>query len=88
VFQASAAFYYTVLAAFSLFEAFKRDVTHTVIPAAPFATHLRRQAIDFAAKIVHTSGRIVLKVMAAIWERLQIEELWVRSEDSPRFALA
>jgi len=85
-FPANAAFYYTVLVAFFLFEAFKRDVTGAVVPATAYATRIRRQAIDLAAKIVRTSGEIVLKVTAAIWDRLQIEELWVRSGDPPRFA--
>lgn len=87
-FQANAAFYYTVLVAFFLFEAFKRDVTHDVIPAASYATRVRRQAIDFAAKIVRTSGQILLKVTAPIWDRLQIEELWARSGDPLRFRWA
>lgn len=87
-FQANAAFYYTVLVAFFLFEAFKRDVTNEVVPATAYATRLRRQAIDFAAKIVRTSGRLILKVTAAIWERLQIEELWARSGDPPPFVWA
>jgi hypothetical protein len=87
-FQANAAFYYTVLVAFFLFEAFKRDVTGAVVPATAYATRVRRQAIDLAAKIVRTSGEIVLKVTAAIWDRLQIEELWARSGDPPRFAWA
>lgn len=87
-FQANAAFYYTVLVAFFLFEAFKRDVTNDVVPATAYATRIRRRAIDFAAKIVRTSGKLKLKVTAAIWERLQIPELWARSGDPPRFAWA
>jgi len=87
-FKANAAFYYTVLVAFFLFEAFKRDVTRNVIPVTSYATRVRRQAIDFAAKIVRTSGQILLKVTAPIWDRLQIEELWARSGDPPRFRWA
>lgn len=87
-FQANAAFYYTVLVAFFLFEAFKCDVTEAVIPSTAYATRVRRQVIDFAAKIVRTSGQILLKVTAPIWERLHIEELWARSGDPPLFAWA
>lgn len=87
-FQANAAFYYTVLVAFFLFEAFKCDVTEAVIPSTAYATRVRRQVIDFAAKIVRTSGRTLLKVTAPIWKRLHIEELWARSGDPPRFAWA
>jgi hypothetical protein len=87
-FQSNAAFYYTALVAFFLFEAFKQDVTASVVPATAYATRVRRQAIDFAAKIVRTSGQVILKVSAAIWDRLHIEELWARSGDPPRFVWA
>jgi len=87
-FRANAAFYYTVLVAFLLFEAFKQDVTDGVVPATAYATRVRRQAIDFAAKIVRTSGQIILKVTAAVWDRLHIEQLWARSGDPPRFVRA
>ncbi len=42
--------------AFSLFEAYKRDVTEPVAPVTAQATRVRRQVIDFAAKIVRTAG--------------------------------
>lgn len=85
-FQSNAAFYYTVLVAFFLFEAFKRDVTADVVPITSQATRLRRQAIDFAAKIVRTSGEIMLKVTRAVWERLRIPDLWERAANPPPFA--
>lgn len=87
-FQANAAFYYTVLVAFFLFEAFKQDVTQDVVPATAYATRIRRQAIDFAAKIVRTGGEILLKVTRPVWNRLQIPELWARSGDPPLIAWA
>ena len=87
-FQANAAFYYTVLVAFFLFETFKRDVTEAVLPVASYATGVRRQVIDFAAKIVRHSGQTILKVTAAIWERLQLGRLWERTADPPRFCWA
>jgi len=87
-FQANAAFYYTVLVAFFLFEAFKQDVTHRVVPPTAYATRIRRQTIDFAAKIVRTGGETLLKVTASIWNRLQIPDLWARSGDPPPFAWA
>jgi len=87
-FKANAAFYYTVLVAFFLFEAFKRDITETVIPEGSYATRVRRQAIDFAAKIVRTGGQIILKITAAVWHRLDIPQLWERTADPPHFAWA
>jgi len=87
-FQSNAAFYYTVLVAFFLFEAFKRDVTEEVVPITVQATRLRREVIDIAAKVVRTGGETILKVTEAIWERLRIQELWERTADPPPFAWA
>lgn len=84
-FQANAAFYYTVLVAFFLFEAFKRDVTEVVVPSTAQATRIRREVIDFAAKIVRTAGQVILKVPVALWARLRLSELWDRTADPPAF---
>ena len=87
-FQANAAFYYTALIAFFLFETFKRDVTAAVVPISAQATRLRREAIDFAAKIVRHAGETVLKVTRAVWNRLHIADLWERAANPPPFAPA
>lgn len=87
-FQANAAFYYTTLVAFFLFESFKRDVTEEVVPITAQATRVRREAIDFAAKIVRHAHEVVLKVTAAVWERLRIGNLWERATQPPPFARA
>jgi hypothetical protein len=84
-FQANAAFYYTALVAFFLFETFKRDVTAEVVPITARATRVRREAIDFAAKIVRHGGETVLKVTAAVWERLRIAALWSHAAQAPAF---
>lgn len=86
-FQSNAAFYYTVLVAFFLYETFKRDITAPAVPPTAYPTRHRRQAIDFAAKIVRTGGQVILKVTSAVWDRLCIEELWAHSGDPPRLAL-
>jgi hypothetical protein len=85
-FQSNAAFYYTVLVAFCLFESFKQDVTAEVVPVTAQATRVRREAIDFAAKIVRHSGETVLKVTAALWDRLRLSELWERAACPPRLS--
>ena len=85
-FQANAAFYYTVLVGFFLFESFKRDVTDEVVPVTAQATRLRREIIDIAAKVVRTSGEVILKVTAAVWERLRIARLWERAANPPVLA--
>jgi hypothetical protein len=87
-FAPNAAFYYTMLVAFSVYEAFKGEVCQTVVPIGAYATTLRRKVIDVAAKTVHTSGRIILKVTTATWKHLKIGELWHKSGGPPRFAWA
>ena len=87
-FAPNAAFYYTMLVAFSLYEAFKEDVCRTVVPIGAYATTLRRKVIDVAAKIVHKSGQIILKVTAPTWRGLKIEQLWHKSGEPPRFVWA
>lgn len=71
--------------AFFLFEAFKEDVCSGIVPAAAYPTTVRRAIIDVAAKIVTTSGRIILKVTAAVWKSLKFDVLWERSGSPPRF---
>ncbi len=85
-FAPNAAFYYTMAVAFFLYEAFKEDVTEPVVPIPSYATTLRRKVIDFAAKVVRTGGRTILKVTQATWNELQIPRLWELSRSPPRFA--
>jgi hypothetical protein len=85
-FAPNAVFYYTMLVAFFLYECFKEDVCAPVVPIGAYATTLRRKVIDVAAKIVRTSGKTILKVTAATWRHLHIEELWLKSGHPPHFA--
>lgn len=85
-FVANAAFYYMVLVAFFLFETYKEDVTADVVPVTAQPTRVRREAIDFAAKLVRHGGEIILKVTAAVWQRLRIAELWEHAAHPPLFA--
>ena len=87
-FAPNAAFYYAMAVAFFLYESFKEDVTTPVVPITSYATRLRRKVIDFAAKIVRTGGRTILKVTRATWNELHIPTLWDRSRSPPRFAWA
>jgi len=59
-----------------------------VIPITAQATRVRREAIDFAAKIVHHAHETFLKVTAAVWKRLGIEGLWERAAQPPPFVWA
>ena len=87
-FAANASFYYTMAVAFFLYECFKQDVTESVVPLTAYPTKLRRTVIDFAAKIVRSGGRRILKVTRATWNELQIPKLWELSRAPPRFAWA
>jgi hypothetical protein len=85
-FAQNAAFYYTMLTAFFLYEAFKEDVCSPVVQIGAYATTVRRKIIDVAAKIVRHSGKVILKVTQAAWNSLKFTELWQRSGAPPRFA--
>jgi hypothetical protein len=81
----NAAFYYTMIIAFFLYEAFKLDVCSPVVKASAYATTVRRQLIDIAAKIIRHSGIIVLKVTQATFQALNFSQLWQKSSAPPRF---
>ena len=87
-FSPNAAFYYVILLAFFLCEAFKEDVLSKVVPVEAYPTTLRRKVIDIAAKIVRTGGKTILKVTAVVWNRLDIQTLWGRSSHPPAFSWA
>ena len=81
----NAAFYYTMIIAFFLYEAFKLDVCSPVVKASAYATTVRRQLIDVAAKVISHSGKIALKVTRATFEALNFSQLWQKSSAPPRF---
>ncbi len=87
-FAPNAAYYSMMVLAFFLFEAFKEDVCAGIVPAAAYPTTVRRTVIDVAAKIVATSGMIILKVTAAVWKSVQFDVLWERSGSPPRLVCA
>ncbi len=51
-FAPNAAYYYTMVLDFFLFELFKEDVCSEIIPLVAYAATVRRKLIDCAAKIV------------------------------------
>jgi hypothetical protein len=82
-FAPNAAYFYTMLVAFFIYEAFKEDVCREIVPVEAYPTTLRRMVIDVAAKIVRTGGKIILKVTKSTWEYLQWDKLWGKSGDPP-----
>ena len=81
-FHQNAAFYFTMLIAFFLYEAFKEDVCAPVIQLSSYATTLRRKILDVAGKIVRHSGKITLKVSLSTWKSLKFYQLWIKSENA------
>ena len=84
-FHQNAAFYYTMLIAFFLYEAFKEDVCSPVVAVNSYATTLRRKVLDVAGKIVSHAGNIKLKVTISTWNSLNFYELWLKSENPVQF---
>lgn len=77
------AYYFTMLVALFLFEAFKEDVCADVVPLEAYPNTLRRLIFDQAGKIVRHSGRIVLKVTQAVWDLLKFDQLWEKAQRPP-----
>ena len=84
-FHQNAAFYYTMLIGFFLYETFKEDVCSPIVTVGSYATTLRRKILDVAAKIVRHAGKTTLKVTMSTWQSLDFYQLWVRSGNPIRF---
>lgn len=77
------AYYYFMLMAHLLYEAYKRDVTFDLSPVESYPATFRRHLIDFAVKIVSNAGRLILKVSQTVYEQLKLDVLWERTENPP-----
>jgi hypothetical protein len=69
--------------AFFLFETFKEDNLQAILPITSYATTVRRQLVDIAAKIVRKGHAIILKVPKAVMERFKLDALWTRCQQAP-----
>jgi len=70
------AYYYFLLISYFLFEAYKHDVTYDIIPISSYPTTFRRRLLDFAAKVVSTGGKFILKINKFKFKELNIQKLW------------
>ncbi len=82
-FTANAAWYYVMLTAFTLYEAFKRDLDSDPIPRTCYPTRFRRILVDLAAKVVTTSGYRILRFAQAAYDALGLDTLWERVQEPP-----
>jgi len=85
-FAQNAAWYYTLLTAFFLFEAFAEDVCESAVPVTAYPTRVRRTVIDIAAKFVRHAGELILKIARPVWETLDFGRLWKLANAPPSFA--
>ena len=72
------AYYYFMVISHFLYEAYKRDVAYDILPVTSYPNTFRRVLVDFAAKIVSNGGKRILKVTQHIFDKLNIQGLWVR----------
>jgi hypothetical protein len=77
-FTQNQAFYYTMLVSFFLFQTFKEDVLHDVIPVTCYANTVRRRFIDIAGKIVRSGHQIIIKFPETVLNALNLYKLWKR----------
>jgi hypothetical protein len=69
-----------MLIGFFVFQTFKEDNLQDILPLNCYATTVRRQRIDIAAKIVRAAHAVILKVTQAVMDRLQLQLLWTRCQ--------
>lgn len=77
------AYYFLLVITHFIFEAYKQDVTHDVVPITVYPNTFRRKLIDFAAKITSRSRYIILNVTRTIHETINIVDLWARCQCPP-----
>lgn len=77
-FGANAAFYWCMLIAFFMHEAFKEDVLADVLPITSRADSVRRKFLDIAAKFVRHRKQIAIKFARSAMARLQLSLLWMK----------
>jgi hypothetical protein len=82
------AYYYLLVISHFLFEAYKHDVTYDVIPITSYPSTFRRRLIDFAAKVITTGTKYILKINTFIFQALNIQKLWELSGTPPPILIA
>jgi len=85
-FGMNAAYYLFQALGHFLFECYRRDVAVEVVPQMSYPETIRRKVLDFAAKVVRTGNRVILKVTRSIWHSLAVERLWERCQAAPVMA--
>lgn len=77
-FGMNGAYYSLMVISHFLMESFRSDIADKIIPVRCYATRLRREIIDIAVKIVRTGRRIIMKTTRAVWDSIDVYNLWER----------
>jgi hypothetical protein len=82
-YHSNMALYHIMVVAHALFEAFKQNVLPTsVVGQGAYASSVRRRIFDIAGKLVHHSGRIILKIRDCAMAHLQFEKIWQNAAEA------
>ena len=82
------AFYFLMVIAHFMYEAYKRDITYDVISPVSYPNTFRRKLMDFAAMVVSHARNTQLKITRAVYNTMKINELWKRCHQPPPIAYA
>lgn len=77
-FGMNGAYYFLIVISHFLMESFRKDIANDIITGRCYATRIRREIIDIAVKIVRTGHRVILKTTKAIWDMLDVGNLWAK----------
>jgi hypothetical protein len=69
-------YYYLMLIAFFLFQAFQEDALSPVKKVRSYANTVRRNVFDIAAKIIRKGHQLILKVQQSHFRLLNFDELF------------
>jgi len=79
--------YHLMLIGFASFEVFKREPLAGVVKATSYATTIRREFIDVAAKVVSKGRRLFLKLRHQTLARLKFAMVWAKCIGTPPLRL-
>ena len=71
-------YYFLLVITHFIFEAYKRDITHDIIPISVYPNTFRRKLIDFAAKLTSHARNIKLCVTKTIFETINMMDVWFK----------
>lgn len=77
-FAMNRAYYFLLVVTHFLYESYKEDITHDVVPITCYPNTFRRKMIDFAAKFTSRARSTILNVSQTVYDNIKLSELWIR----------